>query len=333
MLELHPSNWLYNAGVVGFLRVLEECGEDVERFLREDGGVEINSFDDIYKYWEALHDIFMNEILTDATRKRWDERLRNSNDLWKQKVKNVWGTLFNAYARGLFNANTQALDPGDPNNELWGTFEKFFQKSLNLYQSGEPSNYVCSFCCKRLDKGEIECGFHKYMLTSEHNKLLGASPSSKGMPNSFWNLKPENAICSTCTFMILHYFIALIHVSGNSQIFINAPSFKLMWYLNKYVKEVYERKEAKTIKELLGISLIELATRLNIEIGVWTGMNIEVVSKYQVKKDNKKLEDKIDFFSLPYEIVKILQDKDIASLIREIGEFKILNRIPLHQIL
>ena len=314
------------------MRVLEKCGVRIQSpdndyqpenrgenvLLMDDGSVEINSFNDIiYRYWEAFHDICMSEILSDNKKKEWSKRLEKSNNLWKQKVKNVWGMLFNVYARGLFNANTRTLDPGDPNNKLWNDFEKFFQRALNLYQSGQPSNYVCSFCGKILDEDEIKGDFHKHTLTSEHNKLLGASRSKdKGMPNSFWNLKSGNTICSTCSFMILHYFIALIPVEGNSQIFINAPSFKLMWHLNNYARKSYGK--AKTIKEIFGISLIELSIRQQLQLGRWERMNIEVVSKYN---------DVIEFFSLPYEVIGILSDSRIASLLRQIGEFKVLNYV------
>ena len=47
-------------------------------------------------------------------------------------------------------------------------------------------------------------------------------------------------------------------------------------------------------------------------------MNIEVVSKYN---------DVIEFFSLPYEVIGILSDSRIASLLRQIGEFKVLNYV------
>ncbi|NPA79729.1 MAG: hypothetical protein GXO29_01580, partial [Thermotogae bacterium] len=40
-IKLYPSSWLYNAGVIGFLRVMEECGEDVKGWLKDDGTVEV----------------------------------------------------------------------------------------------------------------------------------------------------------------------------------------------------------------------------------------------------------------------------------------------------
>jgi len=42
---LYPGNWLYNAGVVGFLRVLEATGRDVRNLLYSDGTVKISDSD------------------------------------------------------------------------------------------------------------------------------------------------------------------------------------------------------------------------------------------------------------------------------------------------
>ncbi len=323
-LTLYPANWLYNAGVVGFLRVLDAMGEDVEGMLREDGGVEVEGSISPRKYWETMFDIFINEILGDKKRDEWINDLEkfqkqsgDRSNIWKLKVKKVWGTLFNAYSRGFFNANTKELNPGDPNNKLWKNYERFFHKALSPYKNGN-SNLVCSFCGRKLDDDEVNEGFHKPFLTSEHNKLLGASPSLRGMPNSFWDLKPNNVVCSTCAFMMIHYFIPLIRISGGSQIFINAPSFKIMWYLNRYAREIYGREKAERVEQILGMSLIEMTLRLNRELSRWTAMNIEVVLKRG---------DDINFFSLPYEVVRIITNRKVASLLSRINRYDVLNLV------
>ncbi|MCX7942692.1 MAG: hypothetical protein N2516_06315, partial [Dictyoglomaceae bacterium] len=104
-----------------------------------------------------------------------------------------------------------------------------------------------------------------------------------------------------------------------SEIFINTPSFKIMWYLNKYAQEVYEKEKAKTTKEILGISLIEMSSKLYIQLGKWILMNIEVITKHN--------EDRLDFFSLPYEVLLVISDREIASLLNNIGEQSILNLV------
>lgn len=39
-ITLYPSNWLYDAGVVGLLRVVEGCQRRIDEWLKEDGSVE-----------------------------------------------------------------------------------------------------------------------------------------------------------------------------------------------------------------------------------------------------------------------------------------------------
>ena len=56
-ITLYPSNWLYNAGVVGFLRVLEACGVDINKYF-VDGKVEIFTEDidanKLFEKWDEF---------------------------------------------------------------------------------------------------------------------------------------------------------------------------------------------------------------------------------------------------------------------------------------
>ncbi|MEM4314678.1 MAG: type I-B CRISPR-associated protein Cas8b1/Cst1, partial [Thermoplasmata archaeon] len=152
------------------------------------------------------------------------------------------------------------------------------------------------------------------ILNIRLNALL--APSRK-FPNSFWNNNATSIVCDLCGYILVHQHLAFTPLSDGSEIFINAPSFKLMWYLNKY-SSIFKAKAISEYKEILGMSLIEMASKFYIQLGRWEKMNIEIVSKHG---------DKIDFFSLPAEIVNLLTNKEIASLLTQIGEFKILNMV------
>jgi len=106
-----------------------------------------------------------------------------------------------------------------------------------------------------------------------------------------------------------------------SEIFINAPSFKVMYELNNLVKETYgnaSKEETRSKREILATSVIEYSRKITSTLGLWTEMNIEVVTKTR---------NGIDFFSLPYDVIKIISDRKIAALLSELGEFKILNKV------
>jgi CRISPR-associated protein Cst1 len=117
---------------------------------------------------------------------------------------------------------------------------------------------------------------------------------------------------------MLHRDFAFINLADGSRIFLNAPSFQVMWYLNRLVREIYARENIASVREILGMSLIELALRLGVQLGVWTEMNIEVVS---IKGEE------VSFCSLPYEVVQLLLDKEIASSLVRIGEISVLRMI------
>lgn len=152
-----------------------------------------------------------------------------------------------------------------------------------------------------------------------HYSDLG--PSLNEFPNAFWNLNQSARVCHLCSFLAIHHHLAFTRLSDGSEIFINAPSFQVMWYLNKFAREVFgsaSSEEMRSKRNILAMSVIEYATKIQVTLGVWTGMNIEVVSRRG---------GEIEFFSLPYEVIQLLSDRRIAGLLSQIGEFQILNQV------
>ncbi|WP_238524959.1 type I-B CRISPR-associated protein Cas8b1/Cst1 [Caldicellulosiruptor owensensis] len=193
----------------------------------------------------------------------------------------------------------------------------------------------CGFCGRKFEFSDLDILSIKRQIKNEkiekafenflkgvkkydvrHNALLG--PSAGEFPNSFWNKNVSFKICPLCAYLIIHHHKALTRLEDNSEIFINAPSFKVMWYLNKYLQTVYEKEKIATTKELLGMSIIEMALKVNVQLGKWNMMNIEIVTKSN---------GKVDFFSMPYEITVLLSNHEVASLLNDIGELKVLNLI------
>ncbi len=203
----------------------------------------------------------------------------------------------------------------EPSRSAPTLIEQFNNFLLETIEVVSASQNTCNFC-----NSNNRNFSYKNDFTAEHSKVLGASAGKKGVPNSFWNSDDSSSlkICDFCSFVILCHHLALTTLQDKSEIFINAPSFKVMYHLNKFVRDIYTKQEAKDIRQLLGMSVIEYATKIQATLGVWTGMNIEVVSKHR---------GEIEFFSLPYEIIRILSDREIASLLSSIGEFKVLNLI------
>ncbi|WP_157841547.1 Cas8a1 family CRISPR/Cas system-associated protein [Anaerocellum danielii] len=275
------------------MTILEEMGYDINNFLKDDGRVVLGiSYreDEIFKVWDQL-------------------------------TKNKFGYSYSGKKGG-----TQQYYYA---NQTEDSIKKRIEKFINHSTSTKGVERVCFFCYTKemVKKQDID------PWTQAYGNILAGSDKTFG--NLYWNNSAKDFICSKCQFIIMCHHIALIELKNfseksnqksNSYLFINAPSFKLMWYLNKYVREIYEKKGKSSPRQIIGMSLIEMALKLNIQLGKWTAMNIEVVSKYTEKKDRKPM-DKIDFFSLPYELVFLLSDRKIAALLSEIGEQSILNMV------
>jgi CRISPR-associated protein Cst1 len=186
----------------------------------------------------------------------------------------------------------------------------------------QPKNQICDLCRENpisIPNAGSKLQLRLGKLQSAHLKGLG--PSFGEFPNGFWNMNQSMKICFLCAFLIIHHHLAFSRLSDNSEIFINAPSFKVMYHLNKFAKEAFgasSREEARGKREILAMSVIEYATRIQTTLGVWTGMNLEVISRRS---------GQIEFFSLPYDVIQLLSDREIASMLSDIGEFKLLNLV------
>ncbi len=312
-LVLVPGNWLYNAGVIGFLRVMEATGENVEGWFRDDGTVEVEFAADpehhAFRWFDGLYERFTRENLSPEKAKIWEEGVQRCMEAGTPKERcrtlAIWGTLFNVYARGLFNADSRYFD------RTWPDFVRFVSWAMQDRTTYRKEGIPCGFCSRSLLEEEREKG--KPFLTSEHIKLLGASPAK--MPNSFWNNRSDLAVCSTCTWMILSYPAGILEGRG-IRYFLNAPSFKLMWVLNRVMRSAFSRQGERTLRELFGTTLMESALRHQLILHHWSMMNVEIVTIRG---------DQVDFYTLPADRVAVLTNPRVASLLKSLGNTKYLS--------
>lgn len=387
-ITLYPSNWLYNAGVVGLLNIIELNDINLTEVLDNEGIqsqrlievvenilVEVNNqflrapFNRFPKWhWSYINESFesnygsieniIRQSLLRAKRPTGRSKLKK-----QMKVDNLKYTDTNKECEINFDKKNEFVDSAfselfgrnptrDYDNTVKELTESFLQEKEafiyrktigNLFSKGSPYqnlfniNYYkkidkflevftksfflnnssngnkCSFCCSS-----------KYEVESLDTMLMASLfPAFSQFPNAFWNNNQGQGtkVCGLCKFLILHHHLALTKLSDYTEIFINAPSFKVMFELNKIFKEAYgssNSEEAKSKREILATTVIEYARKLQSTLGLWTGMNIEIVTKSK---------EGIDFFSLPYDVTKIISDRKIASVLSDLGEFKILNKV------
>ncbi len=293
IITLYPSNWIYNAGVIGFLSCL-----DRDDYL-------LNNNSTKYEIKEESIDIFTN-VFDNINIE--DNYFKGDKQIIYLKGKNLYYPNF--------------LDAKGKQKNIFKKFVKSFS-NIEFYERIE-----CDFCKEGLlinkellkgDRDTIEQFFSKIsQLNMVHNKFLGPSQKFK---NSYWNLNTGLKICNLCTFLLIHHHLALTQLSDGSKIFINAPSFKLMYELNKLVKDIFgeNKTDSKQKREILAMSIIGYTCRLQTTLGFWNEMDIDIIT---MRHDNF-----IDFYSLDYKTVNLISDIDIASLLSDIGEFYVLNSI------
>ncbi|MDW8304895.1 MAG: hypothetical protein RML33_08700 [Acidobacteriota bacterium] len=306
-LCLYPSNWLYNAGVIGFLGLLESSEKDFS--LEKDGKVKIER--------KILKELGEEEENSPPLNRWQSVYIRQNHEYFLgENVDNNFEVIKKLFSKGCIYQNL--YNPKFFNEGKERFAEIFFKKELDKISGGQNSNdsdqnssQKCGVCFEKSYEVEpIKLSLMRFLF-----------PTYKEFPNAYWQNEERGVmqICVLCKFIITHHHLAFTRLSDGSEIFINAPSFESMWCLNKMVHEVFSGfspARIRTKREVLGLSLIEYAMKIETTLGVWTGMNVEVVSRRK---------EKIEFFSLPYEVVQLLMQREIASLLKRIGELSVLN--------
>jgi|Deesub1362B_J571_1020462.scaffolds.fasta_scaffold00011_170 CRISPR-associated protein Cst1 len=283
-IRLYPSNWLYNAGVVGLLRVCSDIGRfKIEEWLEDDGTVKVDM--KIFKNSQAL---------------KWFYKYHND----KPPI------IGNSIYKNFINPSRKQKDE----NSL-RKFVELLYRNLIFNNNNDNS---CRLCGSKLAFNKIDKEIEEFLSTRQifnmmHSQLL--APSLGDMPNSFWSCNNDFYLCPLCIYLIIHHHISLIP-TNDGKIFINAPSFKMIWFLNKFASEVLDKWKEYSVRRILGLSLIEFSQRIYATFGTWTMMNIEMV----IIRSGK-----IDSYSLPIDVTRILLNPKISSLISRTGEPMILD--------
>ncbi len=309
VITLYPSNWLYNAGVVG-LKYLDEV-EEINEIVFKSGTVNLSN-----NYFDKVK-----------------PNTRFFNDAPTLEAKIIGNSLYPNFI--------------NPSRNQDKTNFHFYLKSIKRLKNDGKTCLMCGSNyqltkerIKALNKvwSNKENDFNKFYsgISEFSNKLNGEFGGASSLfPNGFWNYNSTLKLCPLCIVILLHHHLAVTKLADKTSVFINATSFKEMYELNKIVKHIYgtaNKIEVKEKREILAMTVIEYSQRINNTLGIWTGMNIEVVKRYNKKvadtgnpmKDYKPF---IEFFSLPYDLIKIITDRKIAAILSELGELKILSKV------
>jgi CRISPR-associated protein Cst1 len=314
-IKLYPSNWLYNASVIGFLKVVDTNYNKVEDWF-VDNMVLLPR--DIFTKIET-RDLYFND---DDERKV--SKIRGNTQIYRNYIN----PTRKQDEFGFVDFVNKISQVNETDQQFCGIcYRNFALSSEIIKELNEKWKEYCKYTKdeekkKKSKKAKTENNEFEEFFSNltrynvAHNNLIAPS---QDFINSFWNLNDSLTICPLCAYLIIHHHIPFESAKTQSgEIFINAPSFKVMWYLNKFAEQMLSKNKSYQIREILGMSFIEFAQKVAVTLGAWSMINIEMI----IKKNKI-----IDYYSLPIEITRVLLQKEIASLISSTNEPIVLDTI------
>jgi len=266
---IFPQSWIHNANIYGFLKILatnaEELEVEVEELLREDGTlvlpdylqeklyeeIEVNCgelYPRLYVYW-----IMENDRIGVAARKPGYDPFVN-------------------IPRSMFTNNDKFYKNLIPQTKPFYLFSEALSRIVNYLfkERSLEGDHVCILCGNPAGGPD----HRPEPIKTFSPQLFGSALSSwvRQFPNSFWNMQTSLYICNLCAQMALfRHFV----FRNNGDIFINAPSFKVIWYLNQALKAY------KDFYEIFSVSShsqrVDFSVKVQRLLGTWEKQNIEIV--------------------------------------------------------
>lgn len=354
---IFPAHWVFNAGMLGLLEVLKNKAEIdplkssillqngaidggklykiVRSALREDAKVppELQGLKKLH-WWciEYLYDNLLKDKGEEDNMSPENQtgQRRSSKKKKKAKPKDFKSREEKIYFRVMGKMFGKG---GDYTN----LFNPSHFKSIDMFL--DKFGYCKIFCS--LDSETAICplsGLQGFELTAvELRWLTSLFPSYTHSPNSFRGMTEKGAlrIANPALYVMLLHSIMMKkvyehrHEDGSREevyAFVNTPSFLTAYYLNLLLKEVSGNE--KSYHELLAISLLKYAVRVQRLLSAWVRQNIELVLKRVIREEgNSYPKIIVEVVSLPEDISALLLDNKIANLLYSIESPHVLSMV------
>jgi len=198
---------------------------------------------------------------------------------------------------------------------------KWFSGYLDLWCLTNPDSGisdVCHLCGETIALGEkmqkiAKEVFNEKGKIEKAKRLFTFSPElfgenvvswSSQFPNRYWDAKASDFVCQRCSILgIFRYF----SLGDQRAFFINAPSFKVIWYLNE-VLNFMQNKNNSSPQNLLTLALLESPVKLAALLGGWARQNLEIISYNE--KD-------VSFYFLSSHTIDALLDAEVTYVLKK----------------
>jgi len=293
-IVLYPSNWLYNAGVVGFLRVLEFGDKKKLDEVLEREPFYITS-DEI----EIVKNKFIDFIETEF------------KPTLKKQPKDIRSLLF-AKTGGLLPNLQQLTKYGiKSDEELPKWWNNLIGNALKeIKQDITNNSLTCKYCGNKFHKPIWEVPYDFW--DKVYNTLM-PSPFLEN-PNWLFYLQNDLVICGMCKIiLILSNFI----VSQRTELseFVNVPSIKALYFLNKLLLKLKRIETFKTLTPNQRLEALISEALLTYEFirGAWILQNVELI---QIEKGQQP-----KVYNLPISrfSAELIVRSDVRKTLRNLG--------------
>jgi CRISPR-associated protein Cas5 subtype I-B len=261
-VRFYAGNWLMASACVGALKVLENAGEDIEKYVEE------RSLTLPKELWQRLPELYAEYLLKDA-----EHTLRASYEKEKDKSK------FNPYnviilrSLGDFYKNSPFTNPAlsyitklkglsiENINQVKNQVKSSFIEGYEYFLSkAVETSQTCFFCHERQAKNFVDATNFTPLFASIEKRR-----------NLFWDLIP---ICKECEFL-LYFASAGFYRSAGKYLFVYIPDDLLETYRLNLILSTEKEIEQEKLGRVW--SVVRYVLDLEKQKSSWVLQNIYFV--------------------------------------------------------
>jgi len=261
-VRFYAGNWLMASACVGVLKVLENAGEDIEKYVEE------KSLTLPEELWQRLPELYAEYLLKDA-----EHTLRASYEKEKDKSK------FNPYnviilrSLGDFYENSPFTNPAlryitklkgvsiEDINQVKNQVKSSFIEGYEYFLSkAVETSQTCFFCHERQAKNFVDATSFTPLFASIEKRR-----------NLFWDLIP---ICKECEFL-LYFASAGFYRSAGKYLFVYVPDDLLETYRLNLILSTEKKIEQEKLGRVW--SVVRYVLDLEKQKSSWVLQNIYFV--------------------------------------------------------
>ena len=264
-VRFYASNWLVASACVGVLKVLENHGEDIEKFVEE------KTLKIPISLWGSIPEIYADYLIGDI------ELAKNALETaYKQKKKkedfNPYNTLIYSKLNDFHSNSPFTNQAHEYIRRLKGVYsedthevlklvkESFLEAYQKFLGSGKETSSLCYFCHEREAKNFVDATTFTPLFASLET-----------VRNFIWDPIP---VCKECEFLL--YFTAVgFYKSGKKYLFVYIPDDLLETYRLNLVFSMEEEIEQEKLGRMWKV--IEHILKIEEQKSRWILQNIYFV--------------------------------------------------------